>query len=250
MKTSRSASLVPALARGLEIMRLLAAEGPLAMEAVATRLSLPRSSTFRLLETLRALGCAERDAARRYRLLWSLDSGEGSSASFAARLASHMERLAESLGSTVEWYEPAAPGMELRQQRHPVHAEVRVMARPGFVRRWNTEFDAVSRVGHAFAPQAPALAPGLTHFRRDGISARLPLREARNLLAAVRKTRAASDTAFNTNGVRRFAAAVVLPGGGFAGSLSVASALSFSPSAPTPAAIVSALRAACADLSR
>ena len=53
MKISRPASLVPALARGLEIMRLLAAEGPLAMEAVATRLSLPRSSTFRLLETLR-----------------------------------------------------------------------------------------------------------------------------------------------------------------------------------------------------
>jgi DNA-binding IclR family transcriptional regulator len=223
-------------------MRLLASEGPLAMEAVAVRLCLPRSSTFRLLETLRALGHAERDSARRYRLTWSFRPDE--SGAFVPRLSAAMRQLAESLGVTIEWYEPSARGMELRLQQLPSRAEVLVQARPGFVREWNTEFDAVARLGHALVPSAPALQAGIHHFARDGQRTRLPLRDARTLLVAAREHESASDTTFNSFGVRRAAVAVRLPGNVFAGLLVAASSLTFSPKAPTPAQLVSALRGA------
>ena len=248
MKTESATPPVPALLRGLSVMRLLATEGPLAMEAVSARLSFPRSSTFRLLETLRSLGYAERDTARRYRLVWNFRPGEGASAAFAARLAARMERLAEALGVTIEWYEASPGGLELRNQRMPVRAEVRVLARPGFIRRWNTELDSVARLGHAFSPHAPALKPRLSLFKRDGFASKLTLREARELASVARKTRTASDTAFNSNGVRRAAAAMLLPGGVLAGILVAASSITFDPKAPSPARIVAALRDACAEL--
>lgn len=248
MKITSTTPPVPALLRGLSVMRLLSAEGPLALEAVATRLALPSSSTFRLLETLRSLGYAERDSARRYRLIWTFRAGEGASAAFTARLATRMEQLAETLGVTIEWYEAVPAGMELRSQRLPTRAEVRVLARPGFVRLWNTEFDAVARLGHVFAPQAPALRARLTLFKRDGMTSRLPLVEARVLAAAARAARTASDTAFNSNGVRRAGAALLLPDGSLAGLLVAASSITFDPKAPSPARIVAALRAACTAL--
>jgi DNA-binding IclR family transcriptional regulator len=250
METLSPTPTVPALARGLSAMRLLADEGPLAMEAVASRLALPRSSVFRLLETLRSLGYAERDPSRRYRLVWSFHPGEGASAAFAARLNACMERLADSLGVTIEWYEATERGLELRRQRLPVRGEVRVAARPGFIRLWNTEFDAVARLGHAFSPTAPSLKSGLHLWKRDGHASKIPLREARELTAAALKTRTAADTFFNHNGVRRAGSAVLLPGGLPAGFLIAAASLTFAPDAPTPARIVSALRSACDDLSR
>src|SRR5690606_8873580 len=241
---------VPAFTRGLSVMRLLADRGPLAMEAVATSLSLPHSSAFRLLETLRTLGYAERDPARRYRLVWSFGPGEDASAAFTARLVASMERLADALGVTIEWYEPSDRGMELRRQCRPSHAEVRVFARPGFVRTWNTELDAVARLGHAFAPRAPALKAGVHVGVRDGHTARIALREARALLAAARRRDTATDTIFNTNGVRRAAAVVRSPGGEFAGILAAAACISFDPKAPTPVRIVAALRDLSSELSR
>ncbi len=78
------------------------------MEAVAAKLSIPRSSAFRLLETLGALGYAEKDLARRYRLTWSFQPGAGAATDFRTRLGAQMEHLAESLGVTLEWYEPCA----------------------------------------------------------------------------------------------------------------------------------------------
>lgn len=250
MKTVITTPPVPALVRGLAVMRLIDAEGPLTMETVADRLALPRSSAFRLLETLRALGYAERDPARRYRLVWTLRAGEGASAAFNTRLAAVMEQLADSLGVTLEWYEPSSQGMELRLQRLPSHAEVRVLARPGFVRYWNTEFDSVARIGHAFSPVAPALKSGLTVFKRDGHVSRITLREARDLAATALKTRTASDACFNKNGVRRSASVLLLPGGVPAGILVAAFSLTFDPAAPSPSRIVSTLRQACAELSR
>ncbi len=247
-KPRSAASAVPAFARGLSAMRLLADEGPLAMEAVASRLSLPRSSTFRLLETLRVLGYAERDPAKRYRLTWSFRPDEISA--FAPRLSSAMKRLADALGVTIEWYESSARGMELRLQHFPTRAEVLVQARPGFVREWNAELDAVARLGHALVPSAPALKAGVHHYIRDGQKSRLPLREARALLAAARQHESASDTAFNPFGVRRAAVAVRLPGGVLAGLLVAASSLTFDPKAPTPARLVAALRETVATLVR
>ncbi len=249
MEMTLPVTAVPALARGLAAMRLLSAEGPLAMEAVASRLSLPRSSAFRLLETLRTLGYAERDPARRYRLIWSFQPGEGVAAAFSARLDSCMERLADSLGVTLEWYEASERGLELRRQRLPVRGEVRVAARPGFVREWNTQLDAVARLGHAFSPKAPVLRSGLVAYTRDGRLSKIPLREARALVASARKSRSATDVPFNQNGVRRCGSVVLLPGDVSAGFLVAAASITFDPDAPAPARLAAALREACGALS-
>ncbi len=249
METTRKTPIVPALSRGLTIMRLLGTEGPLAMETVAARLKLPRSSTFRLLETLLALGYAERDASRRYRLVWSLQPNQGHSANLGRRIEAGMKTLAENIGVTIEWYEPSERGLEMRRQQLPSRSEVHVQARPGFVRLWNDELDPVARIGHAFAPGAPAPRPRLKIFKRDGVVSRLTLDETRKLIAKDRKAGGAHDAAFNTNGVRRVAVPLLLPDGQFAGILAAASSISFDPKAPTPARILAALRAACSELS-
>jgi hypothetical protein len=54
--------------------------------------------------------------------------------------------------------------------------------KPGFLRPWNTEFEAVARLGHAFAPQAPSLhSPG--HYVSDGVFKKLSAGKASLLLA-------------------------------------------------------------------
>lgn len=53
----RSASTAPALNRGLAALGLLGEDGsPLSLESLAARLSLPKASLFRLLDTLQNLG--------------------------------------------------------------------------------------------------------------------------------------------------------------------------------------------------
>lgn len=53
--------LVSPLVRGMKIIELLSEEGSLTLEQVATRTRIPRTSIFRLLNTLEALGYLERE---------------------------------------------------------------------------------------------------------------------------------------------------------------------------------------------
>lgn len=244
MKSNPSTALVPAFARGLALLRLLAEKGPLAMEAVAKDLALPRTTAFRLLETLRVLGHAERDPARRYRLIWSFRPMADTQAAFETQLPTTMTRLAGALGVTIEWYEPAAIGLVLLRQQRPTEGEVHVAARPGFVRDWQSELDAVARLGHAFADGSPSLKPGGRFFRRNGVASRLTLAEARTLVANAKRTGTTADSAFNTNGVRRAAVAVCRPDGHFAGVLAAAASLNFDPRAPRPVRLLNELRLA------
>ena len=64
----RQATTVRSLVRGLDILRLLNAEGGLSNARVAAATGLNRITAYRLLQTLQAEGCVLRDDAKRYRL--------------------------------------------------------------------------------------------------------------------------------------------------------------------------------------
>jgi DNA-binding IclR family transcriptional regulator len=235
----------PALGRGVEILRYLDRESDSPLERIAAALPYPKPSIFRLLQTLAGLGLVEKTPEARYRALQVLRPAGVARRDLAQALGEVMEDLVRETGCTVEWFEAAPEGMILRRQVHPPH-EVRVVARPGFVRAWTGELDAVALLGLAFAPGAPVPGP-MRAYRRNGVLAPLPVREARARVAEARARGCASDPAFNAHGIRRSAAPVLVPGS--SGVLAAAAAYQFG-STPSPAAIETPLRAAAQQLPR
>lgn len=235
----------PALGRGVEILRYLDREPDSPLERIAAALPYPKPSIFRLLQTLAGLGLVEKTPAARYRALQVLRPAAVARRDLTQALGGLMEDLVRETGCTVEWFEAAPEGMILRRQVHPPH-EVRVVARPGFVRAWNGELDAVAQLGLAFAPQAPAPGP-MQAYRRNGVTAALPVREVRARVAVARTRGCASDPAFNTHGIRRSAVAVRLPE--WAGVLAAATAYQFR-TTPSSSSIETPLLAAAQQLPR
>lgn len=237
---------MPALVRGLSVWRLLAAEGPLPLETVRSRLGLPKASCYRLLETFCRLGYARRDERRAYRMLWELRPLTDPGLALTTRVEALLPRLARSLAKTVEWWVPTADGMALRLQVAPEDAEVHVQARPGFLRPWGEELDAVAQLGYALAGEAPALARTVLHHRRHGVRERCPPGQARSAVRLARERRWASDQCYNANGVRRHAVAVMR--GNVLGGVLAAAELPRFGTGHRPPAIRSALLAAAQEV--
>jgi DNA-binding IclR family transcriptional regulator len=221
---AQARSPAPALSRGLALLLRLGSRAPLPLENLAEDLGLPKASAYRLLCTLEAGGLVRKRPDKYYEPLWKLQPLEDPSFLFRQDVEKKMGSLCKKTGCTVEWYEPSQEGMRLVAQSHP-DRELRVQAQPGFLRSWNGEFEAVARLGHAFAPQAPSLrAPSL--YVADGVLKKLPAKKAALLLAAARRHKTAQDLPFNVNGVRRSAAAA-FSGSHFQGVLSLAETFSF-----------------------
>ena len=194
----------PALSRGFAILRALEVESPLSLEALASRLKLPKTSLFRLLETMQALGCVRKTADRKYEPLWVLRPLSDFQESFADRLITCMERLCKKTGCTIEWYEAAPEGLRMVRQELP-DVEVCVKARPGHVCRWGPEFNAVAQIGYAFAKEAPTPQGGFYSYQTNGVQEKFTLASVRREIRAVKERGFAQDPAFNMNGVRRWA---------------------------------------------
>lgn len=229
----------PALARGIEVLRLLDRKAELTLEQVAGFLpAYPKPSIFRILQTLAASGLVEKSPELRYRALQVLRPARTSRPDFAQRLAEIMTDLVEETGCTVEWFESTEEGMALRRQIHP-RTEVRVHARPGFVRTWNSELDSVALMGYAFSPQAPQPAD-LGAYVKNGILGKPTSKEIRERITRARQKRSATDPAFNRNGVRRSSAGVFCPE--WCGVLTLAQAYLFGGRTAVPAALEKRLR--------
>jgi Transcriptional regulator len=202
-------SSAPALTRGLEIVRLLAEENPLSLERIAASLSIPKASALRLLNTLQDMGILLRRSDKRYEALWKLAPVQSHLDSFRSQLEPRMQALTMETGSTVEWYEPKADGMQLILQKNP-EKELCVIARPGFLRDWHTEFEAVIRLGHAFADQAPTLESS-EYYSQNGLLEAVDTPFIQQAIQSIKAEPSTYDSAFNTNGVRRFAVAAFAP---------------------------------------
>jgi DNA-binding IclR family transcriptional regulator len=224
---ARAETGAPALTRGLAILTVLGAQSPLSLEALAAKLRLPKASVFRLLEALQAVGLVRKTPEKSYEALGVLRLLADERSLLRARIEKALPEICQTAGATAEWYETSGEGMRLVSQTHP-DTEVRVQARPGFVRYWGEEFDAVARLGYAFDSQAPE-PEDLYWYVGDGEREDVRRKVVHSLLAEAKAEGAAADPHFNTNGVRRCAVAV-MENGKFRGVLALAEAFHFSKS--------------------
>ncbi|MBC2604378.1 helix-turn-helix domain-containing protein [Puniceicoccus vermicola] len=197
----------PALSRGLAVLRMLGEDSPASLENLSSRLNLPKASVFRLLDTLEKTGTVRRNADKLYEPLWTLQPLANDSEALRRQIHRKMPELSAETQCSAEWYEPTEAGMKLIYQELP-HSELCVKAGPGFLRDWESEFEAVARLGHAFAKEAKPVRQSSLYVRngeRETISAQ----QIRALTEKARTESVAYDEAFNTNGVRRFAAAAI-----------------------------------------
>lgn len=214
----------PALGRGLAILAALGQDSPQSLESLVTRLKLPKASVFRLMATLETLGMVRRTPQKTYEPLWQLQPATDPLTLLRNRLEARMPALCEESRCTIEWYEPGPEGMRLVLQKNP-ESELCVKVRPGYVRPWGDELEAVSRLGYAFYPDAPDPVP-MDHYPTNGEKHPLPLAKVRAQIALARREENAFDPAYNSNAVRRFAVAVI-EDGQFSGVLALAEAYHF-----------------------
>jgi len=224
-------SPAPALARGLHLLDLLQRLPGASLEQLAREVPYPKPSLFRLLQTLVDCGMVEKSPLLRYFPLRTLQPFQPQADLFPARLEHLLKQLCSLTHSTVEWFVQSEQGLVLDRQEHP-DSEIRVFARPGFLREWQGEFDAIAMLGYAFAPLAPMYERGRAYIRNGSWEALTPNR-ARLHIERARDKGVASDLAFNANGIRRTAAAIFAPD--WRGILSIAIAYRFDRNPPPEA---------------
>jgi DNA-binding IclR family transcriptional regulator len=226
---ARLKSTAPALNRGLAIMTMLNQNSPLSLENLNSQLNLPKASLFRLLQTLQTSGMIRKNPDKAYEPLWSLSPLHDASTLLRQHLEKNMPALAHKTSCTAEWYEPHPEGLKLLLQFHPDN-EARVQAKPGFIRPWQVEFEAVARLGHAFCPTSTN-PTSTSLYTSNGKLTRIGSKEISRLLKLATTQKTATDLAFNTNGVRR-TAAVALHQKKFIGVLALAETYHFKKTNP------------------
>ncbi len=225
--SDRVEASAPALERGLRLLQLLEGHSSMSLDQISRQLETPKASTLRLLATLEQMGIVRKIPEKRYQALFRLQPLQSPIERFRDSLKARMTMLVASTDCTVEWYEPTCDGMQLIHQTNP-ETELCVQARPGFLRDWHTEFEAVICVGHAFASQAPPLKKS-QHYTANGILCPIDREEIQKRIRHAKSQQTAYDLPFNSNGVRRFAAAAFDPDDlSFLGVLAVAEVYHFS----------------------
>ncbi len=205
--------LVPALLRGVSLLRELEQAGEATLETLASRCRVPKASALRLLRTLVQLGIVQRDeSTKAYRPAMRLVPVASPGVDFARRVSAVLVRLATVTGCTAEWYVPTQQGMVLTQRHEPDSQQVHVVARIGFVRAWEQELDAVAAAAGAGGGPAPSPSARYWAYGSNGVRQNLSASAVRTRLAAAARTRVARDVHYNTNGVKRIAAAVTREG--------------------------------------
>lgn len=197
----------PALANGLEAITILQQEGPLLLEGLVRRMQLPKTSVLRYLRTLEQIGIVSRSPDLRWVALRALTDLHAPDVAFDEVRRTLMETAARESGLTVEWYRGSRDGMALRDQRL-AGGDVRVVARPGYLRVWGDEVDAVTRLGYAFDPAAPAIDGTFWRYSRNGVRRSLTAGTVQRAVTLASHKGVAADRAFNSNTIRR--AAIVL----------------------------------------
>ncbi len=198
----------PALARGLQVLGLLAAQGGMGLDALAQASGIPKASLLRLLNTLTALGYVARDpATKTYTALMRMIPARRFADRLRPELRRRMRELAAATGCTVEWYEPDGESMVLSDRAEPLQTEILLLARVGFRRHLNDELEAVARV--ALAAGVPCSdTPEYWQYDKRGNHKTIPKRRVAAMLRQAAKELLTMDKGWNSNGVRRYAAGI------------------------------------------
>ncbi|MEN9362219.1 MAG: HTH-type transcriptional regulator YiaJ [Verrucomicrobiota bacterium] len=194
----------PALARGIEIIRLLRRE-TMKLETIAKATGFPKASLLRLLDTLIACGVVSRSPENlSYSLLQDLAPVAAGRIDFPARRQELLEQLSRLAGATCEWYEWRDGAPEICARVEDLQAAIRVKAQMGFRRRLGDELEAVAQVFYSFSP------PGRERFWvwSDGVQQQLGKAAISALLKQVRVRGCGVDADSNIHGIVRIAAPV------------------------------------------
>jgi DNA-binding IclR family transcriptional regulator len=161
---------------------------------------------LRIAETLCELGAVQRDASKQFRAVLMLAPLTGRS-NWDQLLTETLKTLAETTGSTAEWYTPTEEGLVLVRRCAPPEAEVLVRAKLGFRRHWSGELEAVNCVALGLLHDREAEGQ-FWAYRADGGKEHLSAAAVRQRIQAATDRGWAEDKHYNTNGVRRMAAIV------------------------------------------
>jgi DNA-binding IclR family transcriptional regulator len=239
---------IPAVERALAALDLLSTGGAATVRDLAAGLGVPRTTTYRILNTLEAGGAVRRDAEGRYvpgpRLLaWA--RAVPSSADLARLAAAALEALAAEARATAK-LSVLDGDAALVVAVAPGPGAYSVVTQVG--RRFPLHAGAASKVLAAHLP--PPARAALLRRKLERATARTITDPARlaAVLAAVRRDGIATDHAEYAEGVHAMAAPVLGPDGACAAAVSLAH-LPGEPPARL-AALEAALRAAARRISR
>lgn len=208
-KPPPSGTTSPALDRGLKIMRLLNSGEPMTLEAITRRAQYPRASVARLLRTLHASGMLTRDGNRgAYQALFRLVPIDSGGEAFSKRVRAGLTSLAERTDRTAEWYVPGEEGMIMVERRYGATREIRILADVGFVRKWETELEAVAAVALAHFPGRVRRFDRFKSYDAESNQITLSAEAARRRIEDAAAKGHVVDEVYNKNGVRRAAAIV------------------------------------------
>lgn len=223
MQSEEPKTQTPGLYRGIQVMHLLEKQDVgLTLKELSDQIGYPKASLLRILETLVVSGVAERREGL-YRAVVRMVPVLGLADGFTVQLKAALRELAETTGVTAEWFIPSPEGMLLIERYSDPQAELVVLARVGFCRKWNDELDSVIMQGYRFWKASPRLADEAELWVYDSAGQRLPIGSAKAVerIAKIKPGQIAEDYNVNTNGVLRMAGAV-MRGQEFLGALSLA----------------------------
>lgn len=213
-------SKAPALSRGIFLLRFLEDGRRFSLEELAAETGWPKASVLRIMDALCDCGAVRRGAMdKKFSALLRLAPVKGSQFSEHVRAALH--RLAETSGQTAEWYEVCEDGLLLSDRCEPQHAEVRVLARLGYLRPWVGELEAAASCG--LAERREFYDADAEYYVADGKGNNrvLSREESAQRIGDAEESGCCSDEEFNKNGVRRTACGIRC-GGEFVGILAIA----------------------------
>ncbi|MEK7413768.1 MAG: helix-turn-helix domain-containing protein [Planctomycetota bacterium] len=135
---------MPAITRGLALLRLLSVNGPSLLEHLAQAGQCPKSSALRALTALERCGAVGRDPlTRRWHARMQLVQAEETPE--RVRLRTLLAELSHEAGCTAEAWEIRGDRLVLVERTGPDVGETAVRARIGFARDWR-EAEAVAIV--------------------------------------------------------------------------------------------------------
>ncbi|OGV53650.1 MAG: hypothetical protein A2X49_06255 [Lentisphaerae bacterium GWF2_52_8] len=221
-QVQRKSISVPGLANGLQVLRVLEDGREKTLQEISKKLSLPKASLFRILQTLRACGYVAKDEKNNsYRVLARLVPIKMRPQTFEGALIKVLDDLALRANFSTEWHIPTEEGMELSLRSERPGGEIIVRARVGQSLKWNqAELPSPLLVGLAFTGNDPFME-GRWIFGEDGEMIDLSKKDLDCIISGIVAKGIAVDSNYNLNGVRRISVPF-FNGNVFKGSISIA----------------------------
>ena len=196
----------PALARGLEILSLLANSEPLSLEKLSYTTKIPKASLLRLLETLEIKGFVERNPVNRFYTNKVIFLPVWKEFNLTESINLFLKDLSFKTGRTAEFYIIEKDHLKITARHECESRIITVKANLGFIRELDGEFEAAARIVHAFTELPPCRFNKKLWQYKNGKKEKITLCEYKKFIAFSKKNFTAIDFEFNSNGVRRSAA--------------------------------------------